>query len=582
MNKKIKTSLISLFLVGIFTILKFFFYFMSDSVAVLSESWHSFSDIATTALVLTSLVIVSIKHKKVLALEKKEPVNCGKPDSKGKLPDPELVVAFLISLILLIVSMNILYNSVTGEAIKVNRPFLTGVIFIVLSFGSYFLFKLQASVAESEDSSALKADSLHSKTDMIVSLTTGFSLILYYYGVNIDRLIGAFIALFIFSFSLEMLVNVFTSIISGKGKFSQNHSFNSIFFKLFDSATYVTLGTLICDKTGLSLGKGRVSKTIAGAAIFIFTRMPVIVGGLTVILFISTCFYTVSTDEEGLILRFGRIINSGKPVQSGLHIKMPFPFEKIVKIQSKKVMTLEVGNKSNGKRSLLWVIDHGDNEKFISGDNNLFLPYVVLHYTIKNPYHYYAGHSEPQVVLEKISYQVLTNIFVQNRFFDLALFKRRTWVREAQNKIQAGLDELNTGIKLETLNIKDLHPPKKAAFAFENVIAAYQQKQEMINVAAGKKNAKIPLARGNAVNIKNAALAYVDEKVKRAEGETGNYLLRLEGFETGKSILKKNLISGVAEDVLKGRDKIIYDPSTNISSGMLYSEEYIIKKIKFY
>ena len=212
MNKKIKTSLISLCLVIVFTILKFFFYYISGSVAVLSEAWHSFSDIGTTALVLTSLVITSIKQKRLPGLEKKESDNSEKIASKSKLFDPELGVAFVISVLLLVVSIKILYNSMAGDAIKVNRPLLTGIIFIILSIGSYFLFRLQSSVAKSEDSSALKADSLHSKTDVIVSLATGFSLILYFYGINIDRFIGAFIALFIFSFSLEMLVNVFISI----------------------------------------------------------------------------------------------------------------------------------------------------------------------------------------------------------------------------------------------------------------------------------------------------------------------------------------------------------------------------------
>ena len=575
MNKKIKTSLISLCLVIVFTILKFFFYYISGSVAVLSEAWHSFSDIGTTALVLTSLVIASIKQKRLPGLEKKESDNSEKIASKSKLFDPELGVAFVISVLLLIVSIKILYNSMAGDAIKVNRPLLTGIIFIILSIGSYFLFRLQSSVAKSEDSSALKADSLHSKTDVIVSLATGFSLILYFYGINIDRFIGAFIALFIFSFSLEMLVNVFISIISKKGKYSHTYSFNSIFLKFFDSATYIFLGDLFRKKAGISFGTGRLTKKIAYAAKFTFTKLPYVIAGLILITFISSCLYTVKTDEEALIIRFGKIINPEKPVAPGLHTKLPFPFEKIVKIQSKKLRTLEVGNKSDGNIALIWTLVHGANEQFISGDNNLFLPYAILNYTIKNPYYYYTNHSNPMMVLEKISYQALTNIFLKNSFFDLALFKRKSWVSDAEKNIQTGLDDLNTGIKLESLAIKDLHPPRKVAIAFENVIAAYQHQKELINIAEGKKNSSIPLARGNAVHIKNAAISYVDEKIKTAEGEAKNYILRLEGFKTAESILQKNMTLGVVEDVLKGRSKIIYDPSTNISSEMLYSEKYI-------
>ena len=55
MNKRIRTSLIAISITLGLTILKFVFYYISGSIAVLSEAWHSFSDITTSLAVLFAL-----------------------------------------------------------------------------------------------------------------------------------------------------------------------------------------------------------------------------------------------------------------------------------------------------------------------------------------------------------------------------------------------------------------------------------------------------------------------------------------------------------------------------------------------
>ena len=43
---------------------------------------------------------------------------------------------------------------------------------------------------------------------MLSSLLAGFSLILYKIGINIDRMVAIFIALFIFSLAIEIIINM--------------------------------------------------------------------------------------------------------------------------------------------------------------------------------------------------------------------------------------------------------------------------------------------------------------------------------------------------------------------------------------
>ena len=55
MSVKEKASLLTIFVALVFTILKFVVFFISGSIAVLSEAWHSFGDIFTSLMVFLSL-----------------------------------------------------------------------------------------------------------------------------------------------------------------------------------------------------------------------------------------------------------------------------------------------------------------------------------------------------------------------------------------------------------------------------------------------------------------------------------------------------------------------------------------------
>ena len=73
-------------------------------------------------------------------------------------------------------------------------------------------------------------------------------------------------------------------------------------------------------------------------------------GGVFVILILVligtfSSFYTVEPDEEAVVLRFGRYTGSPKP--PGLHFKIPFGVDKVIKVQTKRVLQEEFGFRTN-------------------------------------------------------------------------------------------------------------------------------------------------------------------------------------------------------------------------------------------
>jgi membrane protease subunit HflK len=589
MTNKTKAAVVSLGIIVGITTVKFIFYFISGSIAVLSEAWHSFSDIATTSLVLISILRQNQKRMngQGVLVDNTEQPQSKHSGSRMMLAyrrfraiDTELKIAGVISLFLLSVSSLILWNAIFSEPVTVSNSMLTGIIFIVLSFGSFFLYRFQTSAAAAEGSAALSADSLHNKADMVISLLTGFSLIIYTFGINIDQWTGAFIALFILSMALEMAVNVALSVIKGDSRLSNAHSFSSIVLAFFSPQSYRRAFAFTDTQLGLSERAKQSLLVIPGLlrGLVVWTLRIVV---LTIAgAYLATIFYSVGVNQEAFVTRFGRILDRDRTLSPGLHVRMPWPMDKVIAVDTKTIRTLAVGNTSTDVSAMIWSKEHGDNRLFLTGDNNLFLPYLVMHYRIDKPYLYQFSFKPEAAdrLLEMIAYRVLNDFFVKNTYYDIALFKRERWLSEAQRRIQLEMDELQTGIEVVSLCLKDLHPPIQVAGAYEDVVAAQQVREQYINNAQKYYNTKIPGERSAALKTILQAESYALQKTKETQGKARNHLLRLEGYRTGGETMRRLLVLKAAEKALQGKRKIVVDPRSGLSGRMIYIEEFISKR----
>ena len=114
--------------------------------------------------------------------------------------------------------------------------------------------------------------------------------------------------------------------------------------------------------------------------------------------------------------------------------------------------------------------------------------------------------------------------------------------------------------------------------SFEEVIAAYQEKQKLINTAENYYNTKIPDTRIQAFTEVRQAELYALERRKYAEGEAHNYLSNLESYRKSKKLIRRILFLNQAEEALSGTEKIIVDPKTRMSSSLIYSEKFLFEE----
>jgi membrane protease subunit HflK len=566
MDKKIRTSLIAISITVGLTILKFVFYYLSGSIAVLSEAWHSFSDITTSLLVLFALWRSSSILKQEqgqLGQEIKdgevEKANIFKRCFKNVFGENiEITISSIIGVFLTFVSISLIIRVCSTKEVIIQKPLITGIIFLLLSLGSYFLFRFLSDVGRAENSAALISDGLHSKGDMVCSSLTGISLILYYFRFNIDKWVSLAIALLILSFGIEIIFNIIVYFRKKEKEFQMHYRFLEILGVALEKETYVKFFKWIDKKYNIDILKSKL--------VIQLVRILKVTGyALITIIILITLYdmrFQVQMDEEAIVERFGKPVEK-KALQPGFHFKFPRPIDRVRTTKTKQIHELFLGNISQEEQKpLIWGLEHGEEIHFISGDNNFFNPYIIIHYRIKDLYRYYYNISNPETLIEDIAYKTLQDVFTTKSFYQIAITYRKDMDLVVEKALQKELDEMNTGLEVVSVNVKDIHPPIKISDAFEEVIASYQKKEEIINLALEYRNSEVPYSRGKAYNNISDARAYVNEEIMKSQGAVVGYQSKLEAYKNSRSIIRKVLYFNYIVDTLIKNEKVIIDPKT--------------------
>lgn len=253
--------------------------------------------------------------------------------------------------------------------------------------------------------------------------------------------------------------------------------------------------------------------------------MPYIIGfvilAVIVLLILISSIKVVNTGYVFVLERFGQFY---RVLQPGWHVIIPFADfvrrrismkQQILDIQPQNVITK-------------------DNVK-ISVDNVIFYQVLSAKDAVYNIENYVSG----------IMYSTITNM--RNIIGDMSL-----------DEVLAGRDKINSkllnivdtitdayGIKILSVEIKNIVPPEEIQNAMEKQMKAEREKRAAILIAEGDRNSSIARAEGEKQSNILRAEAEKESNIRRAEGLRESQLLEAEG--KAKAI---DLISSAEADAI--------------------------------
>jgi membrane protease subunit HflK len=287
-------------------------------------------------------------------------------------------------------------------------------------------------------------------------------------------------------------------------------------------------------------------------------------------LFVLNGFYVLQPDEAGVIERFGKKVMPYE--EAGLHYKLPWPVEKLTRIQTRRARALEIGYRSSGTAesepaAYEWNVQHRggrfqrkpEESLVVTGDQNMMEVSATVHYRLARPDEYLFslldGETTVRVAGESAIHSVITTTAL-----DDALTRGRKEIEERILKeMQARLDRYKAGVEVILVKLLDVHPSLEVVDAFRDVSGAFEEKNRLINEAEGYRNEQVAVARGSAQAGLLNAQGYSLGRKNRAEGDASRFTQAEAAFRAAPGPTETRLYLESMEQVLTGKRKFIVD-----------------------
>ena len=114
-------------------------------------------------------------------------------------------------------------------------------------------------------------------------------------------------------------------------------------------------------------------------------KLRLIVGAVLILALAFTSFYTIDPEETGMVLRFGKYVRGTSP---GLHFKIPFGVERVLKVPIQRQLKEEFGFRTvrAGVKSQYSTKPYAEEAAMLTGDLNAAMVEWVVQYRIVDPY----------------------------------------------------------------------------------------------------------------------------------------------------------------------------------------------------
>ena len=257
--------------------------------------------------------------------------------------------------------------------------------------------------------------------------------------------------------------------------------------------------------------------------------------------------YVVQPDEVGIELLFGKV----KPEinEPGIHFAF-WPIEQVEKPATRKenLETLGSAKTSSSAGSIM-----------LSGDQNLVSVEFSVLWRISDPVKYLFRVANQPDLVRMVSESVMREVVGRTRADEFRTTGRDAAQMAVKDRVQETLNLYDAGITVTAVNVTRADPPIEVSDAFGEVQRAQQDQDKFKQDAQAYANKRLGEARGEASQIREAALGYRDQVIAEATGGAQRFTSVYEQYVKAPDITRERIYLETMEGVLSKTNKVILD-----------------------
>jgi membrane protease subunit HflK len=294
----------------------------------------------------------------------------------------------------------------------------------------------------------------------------------------------------------------------------------------------------------------------------------IIVVLIAIVVWLFSGVYRVNTDEQGVVLRFGRFVQTTQP---GLNYHLPYPIETALTPRVTFENKIDVGFRvqEDFRRGTL-TRDVPEESLILTGDENIVDVDFSVFWVIKNAGQYLFNIQNPEGTVKAVAESAMREVIGRALIQPILTGARAATEQEVLKLMQKILDQYQAGITITRVQMQKVDPPSQVIDAFRDVQAARADAERLQNEAQTYANRVVPEARGESSKILQAAEGYKERTVVEAKGQVSRFLAVLAEYKLAPEVTRRRLYLETMERVLGGIDKVILDPSNRGSNVVPY------------
>ncbi len=257
--------------------------------------------------------------------------------------------------------------------------------------------------------------------------------------------------------------------------------------------------------------------------------------GIVVGLWLLSGFYMVQPNEQGVVTTFGAYSRLAGP---GLRYHFPTPVEKVVKVPVTTLQRTDIGGIPGAEAT--------DESLMLTGDENIVDLSFSVTWRIADAPAYVFAIKEPDATVQAVAEAAMREVVGRTALQPIISTGRGDVQRQTVELMQAILDDYNSGIRVDEVQIRNAGPPAQVVEAFREVATAQQNAESAVNVA-----------KGEAAKVVQAAIGYRAQVTREAAGEAARFNQVYEQYRRAPAVTRERLYIETMQRVLANSNKVI-------------------------
>lgn len=272
-------------------------------------------------------------------------------------------------------------------------------------------------------------------------------------------------------------------------------------------------------------------------------------------------FYTVQSNEQGVVLRFGEYVRTTSP---GLRYHLPYPIESVVTpavlLNRREDIGIRVAD--DGQRSTVGMREVPQESLMLTGDENIVDINFSVFWVISNAPQYLFNIQNPETTIRAVAESAMREVIGRSELQPILTQGRQGIETAVHDLMQRTLNDYVAGIQITQVQLQKVDPPQQVIDAFRDVQAARADQERLQNEAQSYANRVVPEARGEAARIRQGAEAYREQVVNEAQGAADRFNSIYEEYVKAPDVTRERMFLETMERIFAQTNKVILDPAS--------------------